>query len=87
LTPPALCSTNAASTAASRTGEKAPIQAGRRWHVERTHAWQNAFDQLARCYERRVTVIDAFFDLGDTVISLLCKKHDVPGSKMKSIAL
>lgn len=24
-------------------GEKAPIQASRRWHVERTHAWQNAF--------------------------------------------
>ncbi|MER6007364.1 transposase [Nonomuraea angiospora] len=34
-------------------GEKAPIQAGRRWHVERTHAWQNAFYRLARCYERR----------------------------------
>ncbi|MGW5434445.1 IS5 family transposase [Streptomyces sp. NPDC004059] len=23
-------------------GEKAPIQASRRWHVERAHAWQNA---------------------------------------------
>jgi hypothetical protein len=33
-------------------GEKAPIQASRRWHVERTHAWQNAFHRLARCYER-----------------------------------
>jgi IS5 family transposase len=31
-------------------GEKAPIQATQRWHVERTHAWQNAFCRLARCY-------------------------------------
>lgn len=37
----------------AHTGEKAPIQASRRWHVERTHAWQNAFHRLARCYERR----------------------------------
>ena len=42
-------------------GEKAPIQASQRWHVERTHAWQNAFQRLARCYERRATVIDVFF--------------------------
>ncbi|MDH6630366.1 hypothetical protein M2271_008226, partial [Streptomyces sp. LBL] len=40
------------------------------WHVERTHAWQNAFHRLARCYERRVTVIDAFFDLADTIITV-----------------
>lgn len=51
-------------------GEKAPIQASQRWHVERTHAWQNAFHRLARCYERRLTVIDAFFDLADAVITV-----------------
>ncbi|WP_097865745.1 IS5 family transposase [Streptomyces sp. rh34] len=51
-------------------GEKAPIQASQRWHVERTHAWQNAFHRLARCYERRTTVIDAFFDLSDTIITV-----------------
>lgn len=51
-------------------GEKAPIQASRRWHVERTHAWQNAFCRLARCYERRTTVIGAFFDLADTIITV-----------------
>jgi transposase len=51
-------------------GEKALIQASRRWHVERTHAWQNAFHRLARCYERRATVIDAFFDLTDTIITV-----------------
>jgi transposase len=51
-------------------GEKAPIQASQRWHVERTHAWQNAFLRLARCYERRAIVIDAFFDLADTIITV-----------------
>lgn len=51
-------------------GEKAPIQAGQRWHIERTHAWQNAFHRLARCYERRATVIDAFCDLADTIITV-----------------
>ncbi|SCF56417.1 Transposase DDE domain-containing protein [Streptomyces sp. Ncost-T10-10d] len=51
-------------------GEKAPLQASQRWHVERTHAWQNAFHRLARCYERRATVIDAFFDLTGAIITV-----------------
>lgn len=47
------------------------IQASQRWHVEGTHAWQSAFQRLARRYERRATtVIDAFFDLADTVIAV-----------------
>jgi transposase len=51
-------------------GKRAPVQASRRWHVERTHAWQNAFYRLARCYERRANVIEAFFDLADIVITV-----------------
>ena len=39
-------------------GEKAPLQAGQRWPVERTNAWHNAFGLLQRCYERREEVID-----------------------------
>ncbi|MFE9453371.1 IS5 family transposase [Streptomyces sp. NPDC006739] len=54
----------------ARKGTKAPVQATRRWHVERTHAWQNSFHRLARCYERRTSVIEAFFDLADTVITV-----------------
>src|SRR5579875_2216117 len=46
----------------------APIQAGQRWHVERTNAWHNSFNRLQRCYERREEVIDAFFDLADAII-------------------
>jgi transposase len=51
-------------------GDKAPIQAGQRWHVERTNAWHNAFNRLQRCYERTEHVIDAFFDLADTIITV-----------------
>ena len=46
-------------------GDKAPIQAGQRWPVERANAWHNAFNRLQRCYERREKVIDAYFDLAD----------------------
>jgi hypothetical protein len=31
---------------------------------------QNAFHRLACCYERRATVIDAFFDLAGTIITV-----------------
>ena len=51
-------------------GDKAPIQAGQRWHVERTNSWHNNFNRLQRCYERNENVIDAYFDLADTIITL-----------------
>ena len=54
----------------ARKGTKAPLQATQRWHIERTHARQIAFHRLARCYERRVHVINAFFDLADTIITV-----------------
>jgi len=51
-------------------GGKAPIQAGQRWQVERTNSWHNGFNRLQRCYERKEDVIDAFFDLADTIITV-----------------
>lgn len=42
----------------ARTG--APVQAGPRWVVERTHAWLNGFGKLRRCTERRAPVV-AFY--------------------------
>ena len=38
-------------------GEKASIQTSQRWHVERTHAWQNAFHRPTR------SLLRAPFDL------------------------
>jgi transposase len=54
----------------ARKGEKAPLQAGQRWPVERTNAWHNSFARLQRCYERNEEVINAFFDLADAIITL-----------------
>jgi hypothetical protein len=51
-------------------GEKAPIQASQRWHVERTNAWHYDFNRFQRCYERREKVINAFFDLADAIITV-----------------
>jgi transposase len=34
-------------------GVAAPVQVGRRWVVERSHAWLNAFGKLRWCTERR----------------------------------
>jgi len=34
-------------------GLPAPVQVGRRWVVERSHAWLNAFGKLRWCTERR----------------------------------
>jgi IS5 family transposase len=51
-------------------GEKAPVQAGQRWPVERTSTWHNSFNRLQRCYERKEKVIDAFFDLADAIITI-----------------
>jgi hypothetical protein len=38
--------------------------------VERTTAWHNSFNRLQRCYERRHAVVEAFFDLADTGITV-----------------
>jgi transposase len=39
-------------------GLPAPIQAGRRWPVERTHAWANQYGKLRWCTERRRLVVE-----------------------------
>jgi transposase len=49
-------------------GVPAPVQATRRWPVERTHAWHNSFYKLARCTERRQIVTDFYIALANTVI-------------------
>ena len=46
-----------------------PLQAGRRWPVERTNSWHNrGFKKLAICTERRTPVIQAFIALANAVI-------------------
>jgi len=46
-----------------------PLQAGKRWVVERTNSWHNrGFKKLAICTERTARVIDAFIALANAVI-------------------
>ena len=41
-------------------GQPAPIQAGRRWPVERTHAWLNGYGKLRRCTDKRQVVVEFY---------------------------
>jgi hypothetical protein len=44
-------------------GLPAPIQAGRRWVIERTHAWANQYGKLRWCTERRQVVVEFWLRL------------------------
>jgi Transposase DDE domain len=49
-------------------GVPAPIQAGRRWVIERTHAWGNQYGKLRWCTERRRLVVEFWLALASAVI-------------------
>jgi transposase len=54
----------------ARKGVPAPVQAGTRWTVERTHAWMNAFGKLRRCTEKRQAVVDFYLFLAAALVVL-----------------
>ena len=47
----------------ARKGIPAPIQAGTRWVVERTHSWMNGYGKLRRCTERNAKIVDFYLYL------------------------
>jgi transposase len=49
-------------------GIPAPIQAGRRWVIERTHAWGNQYRRLRWCTERRRLVVEFWLALASAII-------------------
>jgi transposase len=49
-------------------GLPAPIQVGRRWVVERTHAWGNQYGKLRWCTERRRPVVEFWLALANAAI-------------------
>jgi len=51
-------------------GVPAPIQAGKRWVVERTHSWMNDYGKLRRCTERSGEVVDFYLYLAATLVTL-----------------
>nr|WP_202470807.1 IS5 family transposase [Streptomyces sp. SID8377] len=54
----------------ARKGVPAPIQAGKRWVVERTHSWMNDYGKLRRCTERSGKVVDFYLYLAATLVTL-----------------
>ena len=54
----------------ARRGVPGPVQAGRRWVVERTHAWLNDFGKIRRCTERRQACVDAYLALAAAIITV-----------------
>jgi hypothetical protein len=49
-------------------GIPAPVQAGRRWVIERTHAWGNQYGRLRWCTERRRLVVEFWLALANAAI-------------------
>jgi hypothetical protein len=46
----------------------APVQAGRRWPIERTHAWGNQYGKLRWCTERRRLVVEFWLAMAGAAI-------------------
>jgi hypothetical protein len=44
-------------------GKPAPIQAGKRWPVERAHAWMNGYGKLRRVTDKRKAVVEFWLTL------------------------
>ena len=58
--------------AIARKGLPAPVQAGTRWVVERTHAWMNGYGKLRRCTEKARCVVDLYLFLAAAVVVTRC---------------
>ena len=54
--------------AIARKGVPAPVQAGSRWVVERTHSWMNGYGKLRRCTEQRRAVVDFYLFLAAALV-------------------
>lgn len=54
----------------ARKGVPAPIQAGKRWVIERTHSWMNGYGKLRRCTEKAGQAVDFYLDLAAALVTL-----------------
>ncbi len=52
----------------SQRGKPAPLQAAKRWVVERTSSWHNAHKKLVWCTERRGRVVDFWVAFSEVII-------------------
>jgi hypothetical protein len=44
-------------------GQPAPVQAAKRWPVERLHSWMNGFGKLRRCTDKRKVIVEFYLNL------------------------
>ena len=51
-------------------GVPAPIQAGTRRVVERTHSWMNGYGKLRRCTGRDATIVDFYLHLAAALVTI-----------------
>jgi IS5 family transposase len=56
--------------AIARKGVPAPVQAGSRWVVERTHQWMNGYGKLRRCTEKLQPIVDFYLFLAAALVVL-----------------
>lgn len=56
----------------ARKGTPAPLQVGKRWVIERTHAWMNGYGKLRRCTERNGRVVDLYLFLAAAFVITRC---------------
>jgi transposase len=54
----------------ARKGIPAPLQAGKRWVVERTQSWMNGYGKLRRCTERDGAVVDFYLFLAAAIVTV-----------------
>jgi len=54
----------------ARRGTPAPLQAGRRWPVERTHAWMNGYGKLRRMTDRDAAIVGFYLYLAATFVTV-----------------
>jgi hypothetical protein len=53
-------------------GVKAPIQAGKRWPVERTNSWMNDFGEVRRSLQRTRAKAEFFLYLAAAFVTVRC---------------
>ena len=54
----------------ARKGTPAPIQASKRWPVERTHSWMNGYGKLRRMTDRDATIVDFYLYLAAALVTV-----------------
>jgi IS5 family transposase len=54
----------------ARRGTPAPLQATRRWPIERTHAWMNGYGKLRRITDRDATIISFYLYLAAALVTI-----------------